>query len=214
AIRVRPGSAALLGLVMGLVADSLEPHAFGAGALGMCLVGFGASWLKAVFFADDVVLNALFFFCGKWAFDVIVLLAAHQMSGGALLVELLVWSPLKGVVSGGLAVLFLLLLGAFFRTQIVENSRYALQSEENRLREVPLPAPRGIIYDRHNEVLAENVPGYSVSLLSPSADSLRASLERLAAIVPLSDDEIDLSVRRYRRAPYRPTVVLSDASFD
>src|SRR6185437_4802290 len=118
------------------------------------------------------------------------------------------------VVSGGLAVLFLLLLGAFFRTQIVENSRYALQSEENRLREVPLPAPRGIIYDRHNEVLAENVPGYSVSLLSPSADSLRASLQRLAAIIPLSPDEIDLSVRRYRRAPYRPTVVLSDASFN
>src|SRR6185312_10859665 len=101
------------------------------------------------------------------------------------------------VVSGGLAVLFLLLLGAFFRTQIVENSRYALQSEENRLREVPLPAPRGIIYDRHNEVLAENVPGYSVSLLSPSADSLRASLERLATMIPLSPEEIDLSVRRY-----------------
>ncbi|HWC46588.1 MAG TPA: penicillin-binding protein 2, partial [Casimicrobiaceae bacterium] len=118
------------------------------------------------------------------------------------------------VVSGALAVLFVLLLGAFFRTQIVENSRYALQSEENRLREVPLPAPRGIIYDRHNEVLAENVPGYSVSLLSPSADSLRASLERLATMVPLSPEEIDLSVRRYRRAPYRPTVVLSDASFD
>jgi penicillin-binding protein 2 len=117
-------------------------------------------------------------------------------------------------VSGGLAVLFVLLLGAFFRTQIVENSRYSLQSEENRLREVPLPAPRGIIYDRHNEVLAENVPGYSVSILSPSADSLRASLERLSAIVPLSPDEIDVSVRRYRRAPYRPTVVLSDASFD
>src|SRR6185437_15692746 len=117
-------------------------------------------------------------------------------------------------VSAALAVLFVLLLGAFFRTQIVENSRYALQSEENRLREVPLPAPRGIIYDRHNEVLAENVPGYSVSLLSPSADSLRASLERLATMIPLSPEEIDLSVRRYRRAPYRPTVVLSDASFD
>lgn len=118
------------------------------------------------------------------------------------------------VAAGALAVLFLILLGAFFHTQIVENSRYALQSEENRLREVPLPAPRGIIYDRHNEVLAENVPGYSVSLLTPSADSLRASLQRLAAIIPLTQDQIDLSVRRFRRAPYRPTVVLTDAPFD
>ena len=118
------------------------------------------------------------------------------------------------VATGALLALFALLMAAFFRTQIVENSRYALQSEENRLREVPLPAPRGIIYDRHNQVLAENVPGYSVSLLSPSADSLRASLQRLAAIIPLSPDAIDLSVRRYRRAPYRPTLVLSDAPFD
>lgn len=118
------------------------------------------------------------------------------------------------IATATLGVLFALLLTAFFRTQIVENSRYALQSEENRLREVPLPAPRGIIYDRHNEVLAENVPGYSVSLLSPSADSLRASLQRLAAMIPLGNDAIDLAVRRYRRAPYRPTVVLSDASFD
>jgi penicillin-binding protein 2 len=118
------------------------------------------------------------------------------------------------VASWALAALFVVLLGAFFRTQIVQNSRYALQSEENRLREVPLPAPRGIIYDRHNQVIAENIPGYSVSLLSPTADSLRASLERLATIIQLSPEQIELSVRRYKRAPNRPTVVLSDASFD
>ncbi|HEY9516282.1 MAG TPA: penicillin-binding protein 2, partial [Gemmatimonadaceae bacterium] len=118
------------------------------------------------------------------------------------------------VASWALAALFALLLSAFFRTQIVEHSRYTLQSEENRLREVPLPAPRGIIYDRNNRVIAENVPGYSVSLLSPAADSLRASLQRLAAIIPLNAEQIDVTVRRYQRAPNRPAVVLSDASFD
>ena len=118
------------------------------------------------------------------------------------------------VASWALTALFALLLSAFFRTQIVEHSRYTLQSEENRLREVPLPAPRGIIYDRNNRVIAENVPGYSVSLLSPAADSLRASLQRLAAIIPLNAEQIDVTVRRYQRAPNRPAVVLSDASFD
>ena len=43
---------------------------------------------------------------------------------------------------------FCLLLGAFFRTQVLQNSQYVLQSETNRLREVPLPAARGTIYDR------------------------------------------------------------------
>ena len=107
-----------------------------------------------------------------------------------------------------------LLIAAFFRTQVLDQARYALQSEENRLREVPLPAPRGIIYDRNGLIIAENVPGYSVSILSPSADSLRTSLERLSGTISLSKDDIDVALRRYRRAPNRPTVVLADAKFD
>jgi penicillin-binding protein 2 len=108
----------------------------------------------------------------------------------------------------------LFLIGAFFRTQVLENASYALQSEENRLREVPLPAPRGIIFDRNGEIIAENVPGYSVSLLAPSADSLRAALQRLSGTIELTSHEIEASVRRFRRAPNRPTVILPDAPFD
>ena len=106
------------------------------------------------------------------------------------------------------------LASGFFRVQVLDSARYRLSSERNRLREVPVPAARGIIYDRHGEVIAENVPGYSVSVLSPSADSLRAALNRLGTIIQLSDDQITAAVRRLRREPNRPTVVLSDASFD
>lgn len=113
-----------------------------------------------------------------------------------------------------IGVTFVVLASAFFRTQVLENERYALQSEENRLREVPLPAPRGTIYDRKGEVIAENLPGYTVSLLAPTPDSLRAALRRLGGTITLSNDQIDLAVRRYRRAPNRPAVILSDASFD
>lgn len=107
-----------------------------------------------------------------------------------------------------------LLIAAFFRTQVLQNATYALQSEENRLREVPLPAPRGIIYDRNGLIIAENIPGYSVSILSPTPDSLRASLRRLGTIITFSDEAIETSVRRLKRDPNRPTVVLADASFD
>jgi penicillin-binding protein 2 len=89
-----------------------------------------------------------------------------------------------------------------------------LQSEENRLRAVPIPAARGVIYDRNGGIIAENVPGYSVSILSPTADSLRASLARLAGLIQLDAGQIELAVRRYRRAPNRPAVVLPDAPFD
>jgi penicillin-binding protein 2 len=109
---------------------------------------------------------------------------------------------------------FVLLTGAFFRTQVLQNTEYKLQSEQNRFREIPLPAPRGIIYDRNNQIIAENLPGYSVSILAPSADSLRVALARLGEIIQLRNEQIESAVRRFRRAPNRPTVVLGDASFD
>ncbi|MDB4908353.1 MAG: penicillin-binding protein 2 [Gemmatimonadetes bacterium] len=110
--------------------------------------------------------------------------------------------------------LMLFLTGAFFRTQILRGQQWVLQSEENRLREVPLPAPRGTILDRKGEIIAENIVGYTVSILGQKEDSLRATMKRLGGLVTLSQPQIDQAVRRYKRAPNRPTVLLSDASFD
>jgi penicillin-binding protein 2 len=109
---------------------------------------------------------------------------------------------------------FLFLIGAFFKTQVIQNRQYVMQSEENRLRPIPLPAPRGIIYDRHGEVIAENLPAYSVSITAPNVDSLRAALNELASTLQLEPYQINAAIRRYRRAPTRPTVVLPDASID
>jgi penicillin-binding protein 2 len=118
------------------------------------------------------------------------------------------------VASVGVAALLLVLAAAFFRTQVVDYERYALQSETNRLREVPLPAPRGIILDRNGLVIAENIPGYTVSVISQGKDSLRAVLRRLSRIVSLADDQIEAKVKSYLAAPSRPAVVLSDATFE
>jgi penicillin-binding protein 2 len=109
---------------------------------------------------------------------------------------------------------FLFLVGAFFKTQVIENQQYVMQSQENRLRPIPLPAPRGIIYDRHGEVIAENLPAYSVSITAPNVDSLRIALSGLATTLQLDQAQINAAIRRYRRAPTRPTVIVADASID
>lgn len=106
------------------------------------------------------------------------------------------------------------LVSAFFRTQVLQNTQYSLQSEENRLREVPLPAPRGTIFDRRGQIIAENLPGYTVSLLAPSSDSLRAALRRLGQTITITPGDVERAVRRFRKAPTRPTVILADAPFD
>ena len=116
--------------------------------------------------------------------------------------------------SAFLLVVIVLLTGAFFRTQIIGNQRWVLQSEENRLREVPLPAARGIIYDRAGRIIAENAVGYSVSLLTQSEDSLRATLARLKGTIVLTPQQVEAAIRRYRRDRSRPAVIIPDASFD
>ena len=108
AVRARPGAAAAAGFALGLLADSLTPGAFGAGALAMTIVGFCASWLKAAFFADNIVLNLVFVFLGKWAFDLIFLAAEHRLQGGDLVSQAMLWSPLSATVTALMGLLVLL----------------------------------------------------------------------------------------------------------
>lgn len=117
------------------------------------------------------------------------------------------------VARGLLLVSVLGLAAAFFRVQVLESAAYTLQAESNRLREVPLPGARGTIYDRKGEIIAENLPGYSVSILSPTEDSLRSALRTLSRVVTIDSAQQALAVRRYHRAPTRPAVIFNDASF-
>jgi len=110
AVRLRPGLAALLGCLVGLAADAVTPAAFGSGALGFSLVAYLASWLKAVFFADNIALSALFFFVGKWIFDALYLVSERRLQGPELVMQLLLWSPVAATVTAVTGVLLLLLL--------------------------------------------------------------------------------------------------------
>jgi rod shape-determining protein MreD len=99
AVRMRPAGAAVFGFVLGIAADSLALGAFGAGALAATIVAFSASWLKAVFFADNLALNAFFLFVGKWLFDLVYVLMERRMHGVEMLMQIIVWSPLAAAVT-------------------------------------------------------------------------------------------------------------------
>jgi len=109
-IRVRPAVAAIIGLVLGIVSDSLTPEALGAGAVAMTVVGYLASWLKAVFFADNLALNAFFFFLGKWVFDIIYFSVEQRLGGIELIQQLLLWSPLSAAATALAGILLLLIM--------------------------------------------------------------------------------------------------------
>lgn len=105
------------------------------------------------------------------------------------------------------------LLLAFFRAQVVRSTEWSLQSESNRLRPLGVPAPRGTLFDRNGQVLADNVPGYSVILLPSPRDTIRATLERLAPHLNLTPGRIDLLMERVRRTPRQPLTVKVNAEF-
>src|SRR5438552_7873590 len=112
----------------------------------------------------------------------------------------------------GSALVFL--LSAFFRTQVLHHQQWRLQSDENRLRQVPLPAPRGPILDRHGLPIAESVVGYSVAVLTQSEDSLKATMDRLRGTIDITSTQYRAAIQRYRRDRTRPCVILPDAPFD
>ena len=116
-----------------------------------------------------------------------------------------------GIIVSGVLIF---LLSAFFRTQVLRNQQYSLQSEENRLRQIPTAAPRGPILDRNHKPIAENVVGYSVALLAQSEDSLRATLTQLRGTIQLTNKQFQDAINRFRRDRTRPAVIIQDASFD
>ncbi len=111
-----------------------------------------------------------------------------------------------------LAVAFLVLVGAFFRTQILQFDQYRLRAQNNRLRPVPLQPARGTVYDRTGKVIAETVPGFSVALLASSTDSLRQVLRRFRQVVPIDSADAEEVVNRYLQARYQPAMVLGSAT--
>jgi len=96
AIRVEPGMAAVTGFVIGLVVDVLTPAHFGAGILAHVLVGWGASWGRAIFFADNLLVNAALFFFGTWVRDLLMLVFSGTPLS-RLPAGVLVWAPLQAL---------------------------------------------------------------------------------------------------------------------
>ncbi len=57
------------------------------------------------------------------------------------------------------------LLARLWQIQMVTGEKYRLLADRNRLRDVDVPAPRGVIYDRNGEILARNRPSFTVVIV-------------------------------------------------
>src|SRR4026209_391081 len=84
---------------------------------------------------------------------------------------------------GALAVLLVGVATSFWFVQLVQGDYYRGLAENNRLRKLPVRAPRGLIYDRQGRPLVENVPSYNLLLDRSRARNVEVSLAYAAGVL-------------------------------
>jgi len=96
------------------------------------------------------------------------------------------------VVLAGLFVLALIvvLVVRFFTLQITEHSIYQTQSDRNRVQLQPIPPNRGLVYDRHGELLADNRASYSLTLVKEQVEDLDATLQLLQDLIEIDQGHV------------------------
>jgi len=119
-------------------------------------------------------------------------------------------SPLGSQIVVGL--LLALLAVKVVDLQVTQARELAAASEQNRLRRVRIPSPRGEIYDRRGEVLATNEAAYAVGILSPpDRPPEGAALRRLCDLLGLDPAALLDRFENGRSYPYEPAILVPDA---
>ncbi|MGB6837396.1 MAG: penicillin-binding protein 2 [Dehalococcoidia bacterium] len=117
-----------------------------------------------------------------------------------------------------LHLVILLLFGALIlqlvRMQVIDAESYQERAEHNRLRLVPVMTSRGLIYDRHGELLVENVPSFAAGVVPadlPDEEFLPvlAELDRLLDI-PLREVALEIAAVKESKDPFSPVIVKAD----
>jgi len=111
--------------------------------------------------------------------------------------------------------IFLVLAYGLWRLQVMESGYYASAAEKNRIRNVPVLAPRGKILDREGRVIVDNYPSFSALLLRDSTRDLVGDADLIAQGLHLDPNEVRTRIRRFASMPqYQPIFLKEDITPD
>src|SRR3989440_8715367 len=111
--------------------------------------------------------------------------------------------------------IFLILAYGLWRLQVMQSDLYATLAEKNRIRNVPILAPRGKILDREGRVIVDNYPSFSALLLRDSSRDLNADADLIAQGLHLDATEVRTRIRRFSSMPqYQPIFLKEDITPD
>ncbi|MBR9871915.1 MAG: penicillin-binding protein 2 [Gammaproteobacteria bacterium] len=95
------------------------------------------------------------------------------------------------------------LLARMYQLQVVEHDVYTTLSDKNRVQVQSVPPPRGLVYDRNGELLAENRPVFSLTIVPERAAPIDDTLDRLGRIIDIADEDLERFKKRLNE-PRRP----------
>jgi penicillin-binding protein 2 len=111
--------------------------------------------------------------------------------------------------------IFLLLAYGLWKLQVMQSDLYASLAEKNRIRTVPILAPRGKILDREGRVIVDNYPSFSALLLRDSPGDLNADAEMIAQGLHLDPSELRTRIHHFSSLPqYQPILLKEDITPD
>ncbi len=110
-------------------------------------------------------------------------------------------------------VMLLLLFGGLIKLQVIDHTELAEQSENNRIRVVPIMPRRGTIYDREGRVIVDNRPSYTVSIV-PGEEVAGLTVANLARLIALDTTEIRRRIVKNTVSRFQPAAVKKDIPFD
>ncbi len=111
--------------------------------------------------------------------------------------------------------IFLVLAYGLWRLQVMESGYYASAAEKNRIRNVPVLAPRGKILDRNGRIIVDNYPSTTALLLRDSSRDLVADADLIAQGLHLNPNEVRARIRHFAAMPqYQPIFLKEDITPD
>jgi penicillin-binding protein 2 len=111
------------------------------------------------------------------------------------------------------AALLLLLLGRLWLLQVIQGDRWRAAAENNRLRRVPLEAPRGVVTDVNGEVILDNRPAFQLLLFPEEMRNDAETIAFLARIGVSSEAEVAARVAKARRTSHLPSVIADNLTW-
>jgi len=111
-------------------------------------------------------------------------------------------------------VLFLVLLGRLVQLQVFSKEKYWRESERNRIRDVIIEPPRGLIFDRHGEILVDNRPAYSISVVPYEILRSDSALSLLASICTQPKSELTARIEKKMIGNFTPIKIKRQIGFN